>query len=378
MSGRIYLDWAATAPLHPAAREAMMPWLDHVGNPSSLYLEGREARAAVDQARETLSGALGCEFGEVTFTGSGSEAVNLAIVGLALANRGSGRRRVLMSGTEHHCVLNTRKVLESLGFQIELLPVNQNGLIQQTATIERFADDVLLVSCMRANNETGAMQPVSEVFAAARDLGIVGHCDAVQSFLTLPDNVDTLGADLVSVSAHKVGGPKGVGALYVRAGTRLQPLICGGGQEREMRAGTENVAGIVGFAAAVAHYSSGGKEAARDGFVQELDRLTSVEWTLASGTPTLPGHAHCSLPDISAESMLIVLDRMGVSASSGAACSSGSIEPSHVLLAMGWSLERARRGLRFTFGPSTTLQEAQEAARRCAEAASQIRATRKV
>ena len=342
----------------------MAPWLaGEYGNPSSLYEEGRRARAAIDEAREVVSGALGCLFAEVVFTSGGTEAANLAIVGAALANEDAARRRILLGAAEHHCVLHTRPILERLGYRVESIPVDRVARVRLDELESMLAPDVLLVSLMSANNELGTIQPVDEVAVLAHRHGALYHCDAVQSLAIQSPKPKTQDrADLASYSAHKIGGPKGVGALFVRAGTKVKPLSVGGGQEREMRAGTENVAGIVGFAAARSAILDLQSSPARDHF---LDLLTAAGFipTVPNRADALPRHVHVRLPGVDAETMLIKLDRMGVSASSGAACSSGSLEPSHVLLACGYLAKEAREGLRFTFGPSTSVAEAEEAAR---------------
>lgn len=379
---RLFVDAAATTPLHADARAAMVEWVD-CGNPSSLYLEGRRAKEAIDTARETLSLALGSLFAENVFTSSGTEAANLALVGAALAHPGP-RRRILMSAVEHHAVLHTRQMLERLGFRVEIVPVDEQGLIRLDALASMLGDDVLLLSVMHANNEIGTVQPIANVTEAARRHGVLLHVDAVQTFLRDPDDsggwtAATLGADLISISAHKVHGPKGIGALWIRAGTPVAPVAVGGGQEREMRAGTENVAAIAGFGAAIrARLGSVPdrerlRRDARDAFLAELAG-SGRPWvaTLAAGTPRLCGHAHLRFPGLSAESLLIVLDRMGVCASSGAACSSGSLEPSHVLLACGWAESEASEGLRFTFDDAMGVDRAREAARRVMAAAEQV------
>jgi cysteine desulfurase len=380
---RIYLDHAATSPLVPEARDAMLPWLDS-GNPSSLYLEGRSARAAIDSAREVLSKSLGCSFGEVLFTSSGTEAANLAIVGSAIAGLNGTRKRILFSAIEHHCVLETTPLLTRLGYEVELVPVSPDGVVDMSSLETMLGDDLLLVSVMHANNEIGTVQPVTEVAALCSAAGALFHCDAVQAFGVLPLTVSGIGADFLSLSAHKLGGPKGVGAIYLRAGVKPQPLSLGGGQEREMRAGTENVAAIVGFAAAVKAALADTDRAermrvARDTFLSKLSNpsspphlAVSSPLRLSGSSEVLPGHAHLRFPGASAESMLIVLDRLGVSASSGAACSSGSLEPSHVLMACGYSEAEAKEGLRFTFGPSTTREDASEAAERVRQAVNQV------
>lgn len=366
-SARIYLDHAATSPLVPAAREAMIDWLD-AGNPSSLYAEGRRAKAAIDAAREIVSRSMGCEFGEVIFTSGGTEAANMAVLGSALAAP-EHRRRVLLGAAEHHCVLHTREALERLGFTVDLLPVDRFGRVQE-ATVP---DDTFLVAVMHANNEFGAVNDVATLARAAHRAGALVFVDAVQTFRAWPWKVGDLYADMVSVSAHKIGGPKGVGALYIKGGVKPKPWIVGGGQEREMRAGTENVAGIVGFAAAV-ETAVPLRSAVRDAFEAALDDL--AVFTVPSGVPRLPGHSHLRFPGIAAESLLIRLDRMGVAASAGAACSSGALEPSHVMLAAGYPVTDAKEAVRFSFGRSTTLAEAKKAAERVREAVEVIRAGR--
>ena len=388
----------------PEVDAAMEPWLrPEFGNPSSLYEEGRRAKDAIDQAREIVSSALGCLFAEVVFTSSGTEAANLAIVGAALGNEDTRRRRILFGAVEHHCVLHLAPLLARLGYSVELIPVDRIGRIRVEVLEEMLSADVLLVSVMAANNELGALQPVEEVSRLARKVGALFHCDTVQTFLSSselgalssdlaeidgsrnphppapsPSATQPLaqgegGPDLVTISAHKIHGPKGVGALYIRAGTKVKPVIYGGGQEREMRAGTENVSGIVGFGEAVRRVPSlpDGRRAARDRFLAELD-IPGLVMSVPNVADALHGHAHLRIPGVQAETMLILLDRMGVSASSGAACSSGSIEPSHVLLACGYSESEAKEGLRFTFGRDTAEEDAAEAARRVNEAAAKL------
>lgn len=377
---RIYLDHAATTPLLPEVCEAMLPWLD-CGNPSSLHHEGRAARAAIDTARETLSGAIGAEFGEVIFTSSGTEAANLAILGAALGNENPNRNRILFSAVEHHCVLHLQPLLERLGYEVGILPVNRYGQVDVDKAESLIRPDVLLASVMTLNNELGTFQPDIQPLCSLH--GVLVHQDAVQSLGWYPVSAKNSTVEMMSFSAHKLYGPKGAGALYIRAGTKVKPTALGGGQEREMRAGTENVAGVVGFGEAVlqmaARPDAGEKRrGARDAFVSELHSRAgegfslSVDQKFSSG-----GHAHLRFPGITAESMLILLDRMGVSASSGAACSSGSLEASHVLLACGYSEAEAREGLRFTFGMETTPEDAREAARRVADGADRIRSAQK-
>lgn len=368
MSARIYLDHAATTPLAPAVREAMLPWLD-AGNASSLHAEGRRAKDAIDAAREALSRRLGCEFGEVVFTSGGTEAANFAILGTALANRDPHRRRILLGAAEHHCVLHTRPLLERLGYEVDLIPVDRYARINPDALAGLLSEDVLLVSTMHANNELGTINDVPAIAALVKAAGAYHHVDAVQTFLALPWQVADLGADFVSISAHKANGPKGVGALYVKAGVKPTPISVGGGQEREMRAGTENVAAIVGFSAVIPLPRSN-PSPLRDAFEADLQELAT--FTVPPEVPRLPGHSHLRVPNVRAEILLILLDRMGVAASSGAACSSGAVEPSHVLLAAGFTSEEAKEGLRFSFGSQTSREEADEAAHRMRLAISQI------
>lgn len=374
---RIYLDHAATTPLLPEAREAMEPWLGHTGNPSSLHQEGRKAKAAIDEAREAFADAFGCLFAEVLFCSSGTEAANLAIMGTALAHDPSDRRRILLGATEHHCVLHQAKTLAKLGYQVDLLPVDREGLILPESLSDAIDENVLLVSVMSANNELGTIQPSQEIGRIAKEFGTLYHVDAVQTFPSSA-RVDDWQADFVSVSAHKFHGPVAIGALYHRAGTTLHPLAVGGSQERELRAGTENVAGIVGAGVACRWVASHRDELektiklSRDTFAQELESAT-FSVTLAA---TLPGHCHIRYPGLDAETLLIRLDREGIAASSGAACSSGSLEPSHVLIACGYSEGEAKEGLRFTFGKDVSVSMAREAARIVKQSADEIRASR--
>ncbi len=371
---RIYADHAATTPLVPDAQVAMLPWLSsEFGNPSSLYEEGRRARAAIDQAREALSDALGCLFAEVLFTSSGTESANLAILGAALSSP-SNRRRILFGAAEHHCVLHTQPILEKLGFLVELIPVDRQAVVNLGALEKMMADDVLLVSVMHANNELGTIQPIFQVAGIAHRFGALVHCDAVQTFTVWDWKVTDLDADIVTLSAHKLGGPKGVGAIYTRAGVKLQPLTVGGAQEREMRAGTENVGGIVGFGAVARKVEAVDKYVSALAFAEGLVSASSTfDVQRSTSSPTLPGHVHLRFPGVPAETLLIRLDRTGVSASAGSACSSGSLDPSHVMLACGYSEAEAKEGVRFSFGRNQPAEEGTECARRLLEAVAAIK-----
>lgn len=360
----------------------MEPFLTEVfGNPSSLHRWGRQARLAIDEARETIASALGCDPAEICFTSSGTEACNLAIIGASLKAPVS-RRHLLVSAVEHHAVLNAAEWLRPFGYEVEQIPVDAFGQVEPDEVRRRIRPDTWLVSVMHANNEIGTLQPIKPISAICRERGVLLHVDAVQTFGLLPVKVDELGCDLLSVSAHKLYGPKGVGALYIRAGTPLQPLMVGGGQERERRAGTENVAGIVGFAKAVEIAEARREEdarrltALRDWFIAQVQER--IPDTILTGHPVqrLPGNAHCRFVGVPADSLLIALDRAGIAASSGAACSAGSLEPSHVLLALGWDEEAAQQGIRFTLGRHTTHEELGYVVEVLEREVARIRATR--
>lgn len=354
---RIYLDNAATTFLEPNVREAMEPWLD-CGNPSSLHSEGRRAKAAIDEARERLSNSLGCDFGEVIFTGGGTEAANFGVVGGALSQPPS-RNRILISAAEHHCVLHTKPLLERLGYRVEFVAVDRLARPDPEDLAAKLGEDVALVATMHANNELGTLTDVRGIAELVRPTGALLFVDAVQSFRAIAVTPKDLGADLLSVSGHKVGGPKGVGALYVRAGVKPVPISIGGGQERELRAGTENVAAIVGFGVAATMDRPSPREA-RDLFESQLP--VRVARTVPDEVGRLPGHSHLRVPGVRSESLLILLDRLGVSASAGAACSSGAVEASHVLRACGYSESEALEGIRMSFGSQTSLKDAERAA----------------
>lgn len=384
--GRIYLDHAATAPLRPEVAAVMTSWWARgPGNASSLHHEGLSARMALDEARERVSHAVGCDFAEVCFTGSGTEAVNLALLGHALsADRDPSRRRVLMSAAEHHAVLHVRPVLELLGLEVTLLPVDGEARVDLDALSAMLDEEVAMVAVMAANNEVGTVQPVEQVAARVHAVGAWLLVDAVQTFARESTPAWAKGADLVAASAHKIGGPQGVGILAVRAGVPLEAVMRGGGQERERRAGTEDVAGVVGagLATALTHQhwreERAETEVARDAFEAVARDRLGPRWvpTLAPDTVRLPSHAHFRVPGVTAETLLIRLDREGVAASAGAACSSGSVEPSHVVMAMGRSEGAARESVRFTFGPTTGVDEAREAAARLARCVQAIDAAR--
>jgi len=379
MSARIYADHAATTPLHPEVREEMLPWLSSdgiaSGNASSLYFEGRASRQAIDEARERLARAAGSHFAEVVLTSGGTEAANLAIVGSALHEQGGSRHKVVVSAAEHHCVLQTADHLQKLGFEMVIAPTDRYARVDRERLCGLLDDSVLLVAVMQANNELGTWTDLEPIVQFARNRGVRTFVDCVQSFAYFPVDFQDSGIDFASVSGHKRYGPQGSGALLVRSGVKLYPLLVGGGQERELRAGTENVAAIVGLGAASQLPGDGSKvEQMRDHFFATLDeQVNGWSRTVPPEIRTLPGHAHLRFPGIPAEALLIRLDRMGVSAGSGSACSSGSVEPSHVLLAAGFDAVEAAEGLRLTFGRTNTLEEAREAALRLSEAVCAVR-----
>ncbi|MGI6148850.1 MAG: cysteine desulfurase NifS [Limnochordia bacterium] len=356
---RIYLDHAATTPVLPEVLEAMLPYFSHeFGNASGVYSWSRTARQAVDQARDTVAEILGALAEEIVFTAGGSESDNLAIKGVAWANRERGRH-IITSAIEHHAVLETCHWLEREGFEVTYLPVDSQGLVDPSAVEAALRPDTILVTIMHANNEVGTIQPIAEIGQIVKDSKAVFHTDAVQSAGVLDINVDRLHVDLLSLSAHKLYGPKGVGVLYVRKGTRISPLIHGGAHERRRRAGTENVPGIVGLAKALEiTHAEREKENARLILLRDrlIEGLQTIPHTRVNGSLTqrLPNNVNVCFEFIEGESLLLTLDMRGVAASSGSACTSGSLEPSHVLLAMGLPHEIAHGSLRLTLGRGTT------------------------
>jgi cysteine desulfurase len=363
----VYMDHAATTPVHPSVLEAMLPYFSRsYGNPSGIYGIGQEARKAADEARATVSSILGCRPSEVIFTSGGTESDNAALKGAAFALKEEGNH-IITSTIEHHAVLNTCQYLEKVGFEVTYLSVDQFGMVNIEDLEKAITDKTVLISIMLANNEIGTIEPVSEFAksakANAKHSRILFHTDAVQGASVLDLDVDKLGVDMLSLSAHKFHGPKGMGVLYLREGTRFIPQQTGGAQEGNRRAGTENVAGIVGTAAAL-RLAAENREASsrhcqrlRDRLIEGI--LTRIEDTYLNGHPTLrlPNNANISFRYVEGEAILLNLDLQGVSASSGSACTAGTEEPSHVLLATGISPEMAHSSLRFSVGPANTDDE---------------------
>ena len=364
MTKRIYMDHAATTPLHPEVLAAMMPYLTELyGNPSSIHSFGRETRQAIDTARDTIAENLGAaDASEIIFTGSGSESDNFAIKGTAFALKEKGNH-IITSAIEHHAVLDTCKWLEKQGFRVTYLPVDAYGLVDPARAAKAITNETILMSVHYANNEIGTIEPIEELGEIARAKGILFHTDAVQAIGSLPLRLKDMPVDMVSFSAHKFYGPKGIGGLYLRKGTRPIQLIHGGAQERNRRAGTENVAGIVGMAEALKLALNGMED--RNIRIAELrDRLiqgvfNQIDHVRLNGHPArrLPGNSSFCFQYIEGESLLLNLDLQGIAGSSGSACTSGSLEPSHVLLALGLSHEIAHGSLRLTLGSATTSEE---------------------
>lgn len=357
MSDRtIYFDHAATTPVRSEVLEAMLPYFSQkFGNPSSIYSLGRESKKAIEEARDTISGIIGAQPREIFFTGSGTEADNWAVKGVAYANMQKGRH-IITTAIEHHAVLHACQYLENDGFEVTYLPVDQDGLVTAEQVKAAIRQDTILVTIMFANNEIGTIQPISEIGRVTREKGVCFHTDAVQAMGNLNINVSEMNIDMLSMSAHKFYGPKGVGALYINKGVKITTFIHGGAQERGRRASTENVAAIVGMAKALKIASENMEQhvnkltGLRDSTIREV--MEKIPFVKLNGhrEKRLPGNINFSFEFIEGESLLLMLDMKGIAASSGSACTSGSLDPSHVLLAIGLPHELAHGSLRITFG----------------------------
>jgi cysteine desulfurase len=357
---RIYLDHNATTPLHPDVLERTTAVLrEEFGNPSSVHHFGQRTKAIVDEARSAIAALVGGDPTEIIFTSGGTESDNFAIRGAAEALETSGRRHLIASGIEHEAVLNTLKALARRGWRTTLLPVGQSGVVTPDALRAAITGDTALVSVMHANNEVGTIQPLADLARIAHEHGALMHADAVQSAGKIPIDVRALGIDLLSLSAHKMNGPKGVGALWLRRGVRLVPVLTGGRHERNRRAGTENVAGIAGFGVAAAVALRKLTEASdvanlRDRLEREIVSRVAGAMINAGESPRVPNTTNISFDRVEAESLLIGLDLAGVAVSTGSACSSGTLEPSHVLKAMGFPPHRTQNSIRFSLGLGNT------------------------
>jgi cysteine desulfurase len=356
---RVYFDNNATTPVLPEVFEAMRPYYgEHFGNASSIHHHGQETRAAVERARESVAELVGCRSSEIVFTSGGTEGDNLAIFGLATEGD-----HVITSTIEHHAVLNACKRLEAMGCEVTYIPVDGRGLVDPADVRRGLRSNTKLISIMMANNETGVLQPVGEIGKIAAEADIYFHTDAVQAAGKVAINVKQIGCDLLSISGHKMNAPQGVGALFVRKGTILQPMLYGGSHERSRRAGTENVPGIValGMAAEIAKDAlSNGSIARIEGMRDRLQQMLSkveAAGVNGDGAPRVPNTTNIYFDHIEGEALVIALDLKGLAVSTGAACSSGAIEPSHVLTAMGLRAERARASIRFSLGKQNTEEE---------------------
>jgi cysteine desulfurase len=360
---RAYLDYNSTTSVDPAVLTAMLPFLrENFGNASSIHSPGQTARGAVDRARESVAGLISAKPAEIVFTSGGTEADNLAIFGIAAAST-AARKHIITTAIEHHAVLNSCHALEKLGVSTTFVPVGHDGIVHPDDIRRALRPETILISVMRTNNELGTIQPIEEIGKIAAEADVYFHCDAVQAAGKLPLDVNPLGVDLLSISAHKIYGPKGVGALFVRSGTPLEPQFHGGHHERDRRPGTENVPGIVGLGKAA--------DLARQNLSADTERITMLRNRLeAALLATIPSvringdrtrrvgnTTNMTFNGAGGEALLIALDLQGVAVSTGAACSSGAVEPSHVLLATGLSHDEARSSLRFSLGRPTTAEE---------------------
>lgn len=363
METKVYLDYAATTPVDPEVLEAMLPYLrDQYGNPSSLYAKGQQAKKALEDSRDTLADYLGASPEEIVFTGCGSESNNWGLVGTAYAKEEKGRH-IITTAFEHPSILESAKALAKRGFDVTYLSPGSDGIVDPDQVAEAITGQTVLVSVMYVNNEVGTVQPVSEIAAVCADRGVAFHTDAVQAIAKMDVNVDAIGCDMLSAAAHKLYAPKGVGAMYLRKGTRIAPLLHGGGQEGKRRAGTQNVAGITGFAKAI--------ELAMSRSSQDQTRIAELSEYLIDGlhekvgdvvingdrARCLPNIINALVGGVEGESLLLHLDAAGIAVSTGSACSSGSLAPSHVLLAMDIPQEEAHSSLRLTIGRLTTRED---------------------
>ncbi len=360
---KIYMDHSATTPIHPEVIELMKFAMENVyGNPSSLYSLGREAKKYVDEARQKVADLIGAKFEEIYFTGGGTESDNLAIQGVVYGNEKKGNH-IITSAVEHPAVLDCCRNLEKKGYELTILPVDQYGMVDPEEVRKAIRKNTVLISVMHGNNENGTIQPIKEISAIAREYGIFFHTDCVQTAGKIPVNVDDLGADLLTISSHKIYGPKGIGLLYKRKGVRVLPLIYGGGQERRIRSGTENTLGIIGFgkAAEIAlrdlETENSRVKALRDKLIKGVLDKIPQSYLNGHSEKRLPHNAHFSFAYVEGESLLLSLDMKGIAVSTGSACSSTSLQASHVLIACGQSEELVHGSIRFTLGRENTEED---------------------
>ena len=357
---RIYMDHAATTPADLRVMEAMAPYFsERYGNASSLYTEGQEAKEALESARERVAGLINCRPDEVVFTSGGTESDNLALKGIAYAQKVRGRH-IITTAIEHHAILHPCEWLEKQGYEVTYLPVDKYGMVKIASLEEAIRKDTILISVMHANNEIGTIEPIAEIGRIARERGITFHTDAVQTVGKIPVDVQAMHVDLLSISGHKLYGPKGVGALYVRKGIRVEPILLGGGHERGKRSGTENIPGIVGLGMAcqLAKEEMGAEgerlRGLRDRLIKGVSERIENSWLNGHPTERLPNNANFSFRFVEGESLVLELDFNGIAVNTGSACSSKSLEPSHVLTAIGLRPEDTHGSLRFTLGRANT------------------------
>jgi len=377
---RIYLDYNATTPVDPSVLDAMLPYFaENFGNASSIHSPGQRARGAVDGARASVAALLGAKPSEIVFTSGGTESDNLALFGVVAASQ-EPRKHIITTAIEHHAVLNAAQALEKLGVEVTYIPITREGIVDREEIRRALKPETILISVMHANNELGTIQPTEEIGRIAAAADVLFHCDAVQSAGKLPLDVNRLGVDLLSISAHKIYGPKGVGALYVRSGTPLEPQFYGGHHERDRRPGTENVPGIVGLGKAA--------ELARKNLQTDCARITTLRNRLeeallaACGDARVNGNraqrvsntSNISFHAAGGEALVIALDLQGIACSTGAACSSGAVGPSHVLMAIGLSPDEARSSLRFSLGRTTSAEEIDQVITLIPQAVERLRA----
>lgn len=363
MNEIIYFDNAATTPIRPEVYDAMRPYIESCyGNPSSVYKIARESKKAIDLARKQVADAINADSGEIFFTGCGSESDNWAIKGVALALKDKGKH-IITTNIEHHAILHTCEFLEENGYEVTYIPVDEYGMVSADDIKKAIRPDTILVSVMTANNEIGTIEPIREIGAVCREKGVYFHTDAVQAVGHIKIDVKEMNIDLLSLSGHKIGAPKGIGALYIRKGVKIKNLIHGGQQEKGKRAGTENVIGIAALGKAIELAVSEMEDTTerlkylRDKIINGV--LKNIEYSRLNGHPEerLPGNVNISFEFIEGESMLLMLDAKGICASSGSACTSGSLDPSHVLLAIGLPHEKAHGSLRISLGYQNTEEE---------------------
>ncbi|WP_219837923.1 cysteine desulfurase family protein [Paenibacillus sp. R14(2021)] len=379
---RIYYDHAASSPMHPDVAAAMLEVMTGiVGNASSVHGYGRSARQLLNQSRDRIAEGIGCTASELVFTSGGTESDNAALFGAARAARKRGKSHIITTAIEHHAVLHTCEALELEGFQVTFLPVNEQGVVSAADIENAIKDDTALISVMYVNNETGTIQPVAEIGEIARSKGILFHVDAVQALGSLPIDLRQLPVDLMSFSAHKINGPQGVGALFVRKGISITTLLHGGLQERKRRPGTENVAGIVGFAKSFELSVNSmvirklSLDKLRYTWIERMKSIFGEDRVLLNShaEQCVPHIVNLSFLGISSETMLMNLDLAGIAASSGSACTAGALEPSHVLQAMGLPQERLASSVRFSFGLGNTMEELESAAKKVETFMSRVR-----